>query len=133
MERRRPRQPPTRPLILLAACHADTCALYVTPLGRLGFETTTVSDGADAYACAWQTHPDVIVTELFRPQFDGWAFMRDLKSDPRTREIPVVIVATDGHADARTRAVQEGCSAFLLEPCVPEKLAQTLREVLNTN
>jgi CheY-like chemotaxis protein len=131
IERRHQRRPPTRPLVLLADGHADTCELYATSLSTLGFETTTVSSGADAFAQAWQTHPDIIVTEVSLPELDGWEFIRDVRRDPRTRDIPVVIVTSDGQARARERADQEGCSAFVLKPCLPEDLAMTLRGVLN--
>src|SRR5882724_10375686 len=112
-ERRRPRRHPARPLVLLADGHADTCELYATALRSFGFETTTVTDGAKAFAQAWLLHPDVIVTELSIPGFSGWEFIRDVKRDPRTRGIPVVIVTSDGLARAREQAIREGCSAFL--------------------
>jgi len=131
MERRRPRQPPTRPLVLLADSDADTCELYATSLRSFGCETTTVSDDAQAFTHAWRTHPDIIVTELCVPGFGGWAFIQNLKRDARTRDIPVVAVTSDGHPGSRERAVQEGCSAFLLKPCLPEELFVALRAVLN--
>lgn len=131
MERRRPRQPPIRPLVLLADGHADTRELYAISLNALGFDTTTVSDGADAFAQAWRMHPDVIVTELSGPGNSGWEFIQDVRRDPRTRDIPIVIVTGDGLPRTRERAVREGCAAFRLKPCLPDDLAETLREVVN--
>lgn len=131
MERRRPRHPPVKPLVLVADGHADTCELYSTSLKSFGFETTSATDGAAAFAQAWQAHPDIIVTELSVPGFSGWEFIQDVKRDPRTRDIPVVVVTGDCLPRARERANQEGCSAFLLKPCPPEDLAATLREVCN--
>ena len=130
MERRRPRQPPTRPLVLFADGHDDTRDLYVAALTSFGFEITTVSEGADAFARAWQTHPDIIVTEVLFPGFDGWDFIRNVTRDPRTRDIPVVIVTSDDKAAARERATREGCAAFLVKPCVPDRLATELRTAL---
>jgi len=91
----------------------------------------TVADGANAFHHAWTTHPDVIVTEVCLPEPDGWHLIRDVERDARTRNIPVVIVTTDDRTDARIRASQEGCSAFLLKPCLPEDLAETLRQVVD--
>jgi CheY-like chemotaxis protein len=132
MERRRPRHTAARPLVLLADGHADTRELYATALKYFGFQTTTVGDGAQAFAQAWHVHPDVIVTEVSVPGFSGWEFIRDVRRDPRTRDIPIVIVTSDALAGARERADQEGCSAFLLKPCLPEDLAVTLRAVVST-
>src|ERR1051326_8704611 len=95
MERRRPRQPPLRPLVLLADGHADTRELYATALRSLGFETTTVSYGGEAFAQAWRLRPDVIVTELSGPGFGSWELIRDVQRHPRTRDIPIVIVTGD--------------------------------------
>jgi CheY-like chemotaxis protein len=128
MERRRPRNVPSRPLVLVVDGHADTRELYALSLEYLGFEATMVADDQDAYAYAWQTHPDIIVAELTVPGFDGWHFLRDMKGNARTREIPIVIVTAD--EGARERAIRAGCSAFLVKPCSPEDLAATLRQVL---
>jgi CheY-like chemotaxis protein len=125
MERRRLHQAPIRPLVLLADGHADTCELYATVLRSLGFETTTVTDEARAFAQAWYGHPDIIVSELSVPGFNEWEFIRNLKCDRRTRDIPVVIVTSDVLARARERADRQRCSAFLLKPCLPEDLALT--------
>jgi two-component system cell cycle response regulator DivK len=131
IERRRPRHPPLRPLVLLVDGHDDTRELYATALQSLGFEIATVGDGADAYARAWQMHPDVIVTEVWLPQLDGWELISEIRRDRRTRDIPIVIVTADGHPVARERAQRDGCAAFLVKPCVPDDLAAELREVLN--
>ena len=131
MDRRRRRNVPSRPLVLVADGHADTRELYATTLGGWGFDATTAADDQDPYAYAWQTHPDIIVAELTVPGFDGWSFLREMKRSARTRDIPVVIVTSDGRA--RERAIREGCSAFLLKPCVPEDLAATLRRVLTSS
>jgi CheY-like chemotaxis protein len=130
MERRRPRTQPARPLVLIVDGHDDTRELYEVALAPLGFETMGADDGAHAFARAWETHPDIIVTEVSLPQLDGWSLVVDLKRDPRTRDIPIVVLT--GHADSsvRERAGREGCSAVLVKPYLPEHLAHALRELL---
>jgi CheY-like chemotaxis protein len=117
-------------LVLLVDRHQDTRDLYATSLRALGFDTTAVDDGTDAYTQAWQTHPDIIVTEISLSFVDAWEFIRDVMGDPRTRDIPVVIVTSQTQAAARDRARREGCAAFLVKPCLPEQLATELRAVL---
>src|SRR5579862_9444660 len=104
MDRRRPRQPSTRPLVLIADGHADTCEMYAAVLGSLGFETTTVSNGAEAFVQAWRVRPDVIVTDLAGPGFSGWELIHDVRRDRRTRKIPIVIVTSDSFPRTRERA-----------------------------
>ena len=131
MERRRPRNPPTRPLVLIVDSHDDTRALYALALSGMGFDVVPASDSEDGYFRAWTTHPDIIVTELSITPIDGWTFVRDLKDDPRTRDIPVVILTGHGQASVREQAEREGCAALFLKPCLPEQLAVGLRELLH--
>jgi CheY-like chemotaxis protein len=131
VERRHARPRPQHPLVLIVDGHDDTRELYSLALQSLGFETKSVGDVEDVYARAWETHPDVIATEIAAAADPGWNFMQDLKRDPRTRDIPVVVVTSHGQVTVRERAAREGCAAFLLKPCAPDDLAATLRSVLN--
>jgi CheY-like chemotaxis protein len=133
MERRRASRQPAKPLVLLVDGHADTRELYAVALNRYGFKTTTVGDGANPYRQARDIHPDVIVMEVDLPEVDGWDFIRNVKHDPQTSEIPVVILTCDARRLARQRAQREGCAAFLVKPCLPEQLASELRDVLRPN
>jgi CheY-like chemotaxis protein len=96
----------------------------------MGFDVVPASDSEDGYYRAWTTDPDVIVTEVSLAPIDGWTFVHDLKDDPRTRDIPVVILTAHGPASVRERAEREGCAALFVKPCLPEQLAVGLRELL---
>jgi two-component system cell cycle response regulator DivK len=130
MDRRRPRKPPTRPLVLVVDGHEDTRALYALALSAMGFDVVVAQDG-DAYRRAWETHPDIVVTDLPRPNDDGWQFLHDLRQDPRTREIPVVAVTGHVQRSVRERAERDGFAAFFPKPCLPDELALGLRQVLD--
>ena len=131
MDRRRQRNPPTRPLVLIVDSHDDSRALYALALSGMGFDVVPATDSEDGYYRAWTTHPDIIVTELSITPIDGWTFVRDLKDDPRTRDIPVVILTGHGQASVREQAEREGCAALFVKPCLPDQLAIGLRELLD--
>jgi CheY-like chemotaxis protein len=130
MDRRRARNPPSRPLVLIIDGHDDTRDLYVEALSGLGFEVIAVDDDAHAYERAWESRPDIIVTELTLPHSDGWHLLQRLKSDPRTRSIPVVVVTGQAAPGVRERAEREACAAFFVKPCLPDKLAIQLRQLI---
>jgi CheY-like chemotaxis protein len=130
MDRRRPRKPPTRPLVLIADEHPDTRELCSVALPALGFDVMIADASADAYRQAWGSRPDIIVTDVALRGRDGWELLRDLKGDPRTRDIPVAVVTGDGQQSVRERAAREGCAAFFEKPCLPEDLAIELRHAL---
>lgn len=130
-ERRRAvRHPPERPLVLIVDGDADTRDLYCTALASFDFETDAIAEVTDAYTRAWTTHPDVVIIEIWRAEEQAWTVIQDLKRDPRTRDIPLVIVTSLAHPAAHERATHEGCAAFLTKPCRPDVLATTLRDVV---
>lgn len=99
----------------------------------MGFEVVPASDSDEAYHRAWLTHPDIIVTEVSPARIDGWSFVHDLKHDPRTRDIPIVVLTALAQPSVFERAEFEGCSALFIKPCLPVELALGLREVLGRN
>ncbi len=123
MERRHPGKVATRPLVLIVESHEDTRALYAIGLSSMGFEVVAEGNCSDAYGRAWRLHPDVIVTDLALR-------LHDLKQDPRTRDIPVVVITSDGQQVVRERVERERGAACLLKPCLPDALAVELRHVL---
>jgi len=131
MDRRRPPNPPARPLVLIVDAHEDTRALYALALSAMGFEVVAARDGTEAHRRAWESHPDIIVTDLPMPNDDGWQFLQDLKNDARTRHIPVVAMSGYVQRSLRERAERDGFAAFFPKPCLPDELAAGLRQVLD--
>src|SRR5258706_6913182 len=119
MKRSNPRTPLDRPVVLLVDGHDDTRELYTVALKSFGFETITASDAARAFERAAQVRPEIIVTEVALPGFDGWSLVRDLKRDERTRDIPVVILTGYAEPPVRERTGREGCVAVLVKPYLP--------------
>ena len=133
MERRRPRNVPSRPLVLVADDYPDTRDMYVTTLAAFGFEAVPVSQCADTFRRAWERHPDAIVADLPLLDAGGWQLIQHLKQDARTRDIPIVLLSGHAARSVRERAEREGCAAYFVKPCPPEELAVTVRHVVETN
>jgi len=130
MERRQLSTVPPRPLVLLVDGHVDTLALCALALSATGFDVVPATDGTDALSRACQLHPDIIVTTLPMPRYDGWQFIQDLKQNTGTRDIPVVALSDERHAPNRERRGQIGFAAFLATDCFPHELARALRQLL---
>jgi response regulator RpfG family c-di-GMP phosphodiesterase len=101
-------------------------------LVRTSFETAEieVEEAGSATAAAQEIarrHPDVIVLDVGMPGVDGLTFCRGLKSDPRTREIPVVLLTGDSAAEDSGRQV--GASAFLRKPFSPLALLNVVERL----
>ncbi|MGH7311816.1 MAG: response regulator [Candidatus Rokuibacteriota bacterium] len=119
-----------RPLILLVDDFPDNREMYALYLEYAGYEVAEASTGHEALARAFERAPDLIVMDLSLPGLDGWEATRRLKSDPRTKEIPVLALtghALDGFSQGARNA---GCDAFVTKPCLPEELVVEIKALL---
>ncbi len=62
-------------------------------LGRAGHVIVAVGDGGEGLRCARESKPDAIVLDMMLPTLEGTAVLRQLKADPVTQEIPVIILS----------------------------------------
>jgi DNA-binding response OmpR family regulator len=74
------------------------------------------ADGRSALAAAARLVPDLILSDLVIPGLDGFALLHALRSDPRTRLVPVIAISGLDQEDARIRALESGASDFLIKP-----------------
>jgi CheY-like chemotaxis protein len=97
-----------------------------------GFKGLVTALGAAALTLTREYNPDAISLDIHLPDIDGWRVLERLKKDPATRHVPVCVVSTD---DAKDRALNAGCLAFLAKPIpsreVLDGLLDHLGEYLN--
>src|SRR5262245_2573450 len=94
-----PSEPSARPpLILVVDDFQDNREMFAEYLSYSGFRVEEAADGVEALEKAFANVPDLVLMDLSLPEMDGWEATRRLKSDPRTRQVPVV--ALTGHAQA---------------------------------
>ena len=73
--------------------------------------------------------PDIILMDLEMPIVDGWEATRRLKSNPETRDIPVIAFSAHALAGERERALAAGCDEFETKPIEFERLVATIRRI----
>lgn len=102
-------------------------------------EVRCVEDGAQLLdylrvqgAFAPPTHaprPDLILLDLHMPRLDGRAALRQIKSDPSLRAIPVVVLTTSSAPADVWNSYQDGANSYITKPASFEKLVETLRDL----
>ena len=120
------------PSVLLVEDDSAGRRMYAEWLTQAGFTVNQAHNGLQALERAFESVPDIVVTDLNIPGIDGFELTRRLKSDPRTRAIPVVAVT--GYAAFQAdpgRAIRAGCDAVLEKPCSPEDLESAIRSLIN--
>jgi DNA-binding response OmpR family regulator len=95
-----------------------------------GYEVLLAADGAAGVAAAKAELPDVILLDLIMPYASGFEVLRHLRDDPATREIPVLVLSTQGGEDDIVRALDQGAEDFLIKPFYARELLARVRKVL---
>jgi two-component system cell cycle response regulator len=80
------------------------------------FTVLMAASGKQALELAQNEHPDIILLDVMMPEMDGFETCRRLKADPRTSEIPVVMVTALSEVSDRVRGLQSGADDFLTKP-----------------
>jgi two-component system cell cycle response regulator DivK len=119
-------------VVLLVDDHEDTVDMYALALSALGFQPVTATDEDDAFERACIDQPRVIVADLSLSVRSGFDLIHRVREDPRTRDIPIIVLTGLTLASVRQRAREAGCDRFLLKPCLPAALAAEIRDVLLT-
>src|SRR5215471_11234862 len=116
-------------VVLVVEDSEEAYELLSDLLADADFEVIGAQNGIDAVDTAVKLLPDLIVMDLSLPLMGGCEATRLLKSDARTREIP--IIALTGHHNYAEMARQAGCDAFFTKPCPPERLLAAIDRFLD--
>ncbi|MGW0831812.1 response regulator [Streptomyces prunicolor] len=94
-----------------------------------GLEVVTAADGAECLDVIHQVQPDVVTLDVVMPRLDGLRTAARLRSDPRTRDLPLAIVSacTQHEVDS---GLDVGVDAFLAKPFEPAELIALVRQLI---
>ncbi|GGV24916.1 hypothetical protein GCM10010293_22490 [Streptomyces griseoflavus] len=94
-----------------------------------GIEVVTAADGAECLEVVHQVRPDLVTLDVVMPRLDGLRTAGRLRSDPRTRDIPLVIVSACSQYEVDS-GLDVGVDAFLAKPFDPQELVRLVRELI---
>ena len=122
--------------VLVADDNADMRD-YMTRLLGDRWVVDAVPDGASALERARTMRPDVVVSDVMMPGLDGFGLLRALRTEERTRSMPVILVSARAGEEARVEGLQAGADDYLVKPFSARELiarvqAQVLRAKLRS-
>ncbi|MFP7571108.1 response regulator transcription factor [Marivita sp. S2033] len=96
-------------------------------LSRDGWVVKTHSNGADAVNAVRDRKPDVVILDVMLPGKSGYDILRELRADPMTEALPVLMLTARGQTKDREIAERAGCDAFMSKPFSNADMLDTVR------
>jgi two-component system cell cycle response regulator DivK len=114
--------------ILVVEDDPDNRRIVAKTLSVEGYEVVEATDGVQAIAQAHAEHPDLVLMDLALPNMDGWEATRRLKSDPKTRSIPVIALTAVAMRGDEEQARAAGCDDYLSKPARPVTIREMVKK-----
>jgi DNA-binding NarL/FixJ family response regulator len=95
-----------------------------------GYDVKTARRGAEALVIVAQSLPDLIISDIRMPGMDGYQLVRNLRSNARTRLVPIVFLSAKDETADRIQGFRTGVDAYLTKPFEPEELAAIVAAIL---
>ncbi len=108
----------------------DIRELLTFNLKREGYTVETAASGEEGIAMARAQKPDVVVLDLMLPGIDGLSVCRVLKSDEKTRRIPVVMLTAKSEDVDVVTGLEVGADDYVVKPFSPKVLVARIRAVM---
>jgi signal transduction histidine kinase/DNA-binding response OmpR family regulator len=118
-----------RSRILIADDNADL-RTYLVHLLRPAWEVEAVGDGETALAVARARPPDLVLSDVMMPRLDGLGLLRELRADPSTRTIPVVLLSARAGEESVLSGLETGADDYLVKPFSARELLARVRTQL---
>ena len=116
--------------VLLVDDHEQNLELLQAYLEELGCSIAMARDGMEAVEAIEKNPPDLVLLDVMMPKLSGYQVCEKIKSDPDTRDIPVIMVTALGEISDVERAVDVGADDFLTKPVHQLELVTRVKSLL---
>ena len=99
-------------------------------LGRCGLTVLEATNGLEAVEMAKSLKPDMILMDVMMPKMNGFVACQQLKADPDTARIPIVMLTARGEQANQEQGLASGAADYMSKPFSPQKLAELVIEIL---
>src|SRR3990172_7587726 len=116
--------------ILLVEDHPANVEMLKMGLEFLGYAVTAAGDGNEAVEMAASQLPDLIVMDIILPNLNGLEATSRIKSNPKTRAIPILAATALAMPGDMEKCLASGCDAYIAKPFTPKQLAASIEKLL---
>lgn len=118
--------------ILVVDDEPEILTVLATRLSMRGYHVTTATNGIAALEQIRKTAPELVLLDVMMPGRSGWEILRELKQDPGTKDIKIVLVSAIGEQANETAAWQYGADGHVDKPFEFNQLEAMIERVLAT-
>lgn len=95
-----------------------------------GYRVIEACDGVGALKKVGLTNPNIILLDVKMPRLDGWEVCKQLKTDERTKNIPIIIITAFSQLQDQKKSLEVGANAFFTKPIEIAALLNTIHNLL---
>jgi two-component system alkaline phosphatase synthesis response regulator PhoP len=99
-------------------------------LGMEGYEVITALDGEQALERMKAERPDLVVLDIMMPKLDGYEVCKAIKSNPTTKQTPVILLSAKGRNVDQKLGFDVGADDYITKPFSPRKLVERINQLL---
>jgi CheY-like chemotaxis protein len=117
--------------ILVVEDMPNVLELLQVTLTFKGYSVLTACNGQEAMEVLERQNPSLVITDILMPKLDGYAFVYQMRTNPKTRDLPVIFLsATYVSTEDKTFAMDLGAARFIEKPIDTEEFLLTVAELL---
>ncbi|MBA78285.1 MAG: phosphate regulon transcriptional regulatory protein PhoB [Tistrella sp.] len=119
-----------RPKIMVVEDETAIVTILRYNLERAGFAVEEANDGEEALWRIREVKPDVLLLDWMLPKLSGPELCRQLRRDPETRNLPIIMLTARGEETDRVRGLDSGADDYVPKPFSPQEVVARIRAVL---
>ncbi len=116
--------------VLIIEDEADIQNFISRVLELEGYNVLRAGDGRTGLGLMRGNGVDLVLLDLRLPGTDGWSVLREIKRDPSTADVPVIVLTAIAEAIQRKKTLRMGAAKYLVKPLSASDLSQTIAGVL---
>ncbi len=117
--------------ILIVDDEIETIDLLRSALSRRGYEVEGVTDGEQGLQFVRERRPALLLLDLMMPRLSGYDVCRQLRADPQTANLPIIVLSASGTLAAEADSLAAGANRFVVKPVGIKVLADLIESTLH--
>jgi DNA-binding response OmpR family regulator len=105
--------------------------IYTTKLKEAGFSIEVANSGDIAFKKINEKKPDLLILDIVLPQIDGWEILKKIKTNPKFKLIPVIILSNLGQKSEVEKGISLGATKYLIKAhYTPTQVVEEIKKIM---